>query len=112
MFVFPGYNHGITAPLKNAIDFVSREWGYKPVGLVSYGGQSDGMRAAQMVKQVVSPLKMVPLSEAVAIPFVRASITGADVFAPGEWVTSAAITMPHALQRWATALKPMRNGSS
>src|ERR1700760_4656272 len=37
VFVMPEYNFGFTAPLKNAIDFLSREWNYKPVGLVSYG---------------------------------------------------------------------------
>jgi len=36
----PEYNHGFTAPLKNAIDFLHNEWRYKPVGLVSYGGVS------------------------------------------------------------------------
>jgi len=108
IFVFPEYNNGITAPLKNAIDFVSQEWGYKPVGLVSYGGQSGGLRAAQMVKQVVTTLKMVPVAEAVAIPFVQESLDDAGTFAPGERVTNAASTMLHALQRWAHALKPMR----
>jgi NAD(P)H-dependent FMN reductase len=103
IFVFPEYNNGITAPLKNAIDFVSQEWGYKPVGLVSYGGQSGGLRAAQMVKQVVTTLKMVPVAEAVAIPFVQESLDDAGTFAPGERVTNAASTMLHALQRWADA---------
>jgi hypothetical protein len=31
-------NYGMTAPLKNALDYLSQEWQYKPVGLVSYGG--------------------------------------------------------------------------
>ena len=53
VFVMPEYNHGMNAPLKNAIDFLHNEWCYKPVGLVSYGGVSAGTRAAQMVKQVV-----------------------------------------------------------
>src|SRR3954466_1851448 len=37
VFVLPEYNYGITAPLKNAIDYLNREWAHKPVGLVSYG---------------------------------------------------------------------------
>jgi NAD(P)H-dependent FMN reductase len=36
IFVMPEYNYGYTAPLKNAIDYLSHEWGYKPVGFVSY----------------------------------------------------------------------------
>ena len=70
VFVMPEYNYGLTAPLKNAIDFLHQEWAYKPVGLVSYGGVSAGTRAAQMVKQVVTTLRMTPVLEAVSIPFV------------------------------------------
>ncbi len=110
IFVFPEYNNGITAPLKNAIDIVSQEWGYKPVGLVSYGGQSGGLRAAQMVKQVVTTLKMVPVTEAVAITFVGQSLDERGAFAPEDRVANATSTMFHALQRWATALQPMRSG--
>src|SRR5579884_3827491 len=69
VFVMPEYNYGITAPLKNAIDYLHQEWQYKPVGFVSYGGVSAGTRAVQMIKQVVTTLKMIPVSEAVSIPF-------------------------------------------
>ena len=54
VFVHPEYNYGITAPLKNALDYLSQEWNYKPLGLVSYGGVSAGTRAAQMIKQVAT----------------------------------------------------------
>lgn len=69
VFVTPEYNYGFTAPLKNAIDYLHAEWQYKPVGFVSYGGVAAGTRAVQMLKQVVTTLKMVPLVEAVSIPF-------------------------------------------
>src|SRR5690348_13390945 len=46
-FVTPEYNHGLNAPLKNAIDFLHHEWTYKPVGIVSYGGVSGGLRCTQ-----------------------------------------------------------------
>ena len=57
----PEYNYGYNAELKNAIDYLHTEWQYKPVGLVSYGGVAAGTRAAQMIKQVVTTLKMVPI---------------------------------------------------
>jgi NAD(P)H-dependent FMN reductase len=69
VFVTPEYNYGFTAPLKNAIDYLHEEWQHKPVGFVSYGGVAAGTRAVQMLKQVVTTLKMVPLVEAVSIPF-------------------------------------------
>lgn len=108
IFVMPEYNHGMTAPLKNAIDFVSQEWANKPVAFVSYGGASGGMRAVQMVKQVVAALKMVSVSEAVAIHGVQASIEANGNFVPEDRVNDAASTMLHALQRWAVSLRAMR----
>jgi NAD(P)H-dependent FMN reductase len=42
VFVMPEYNFGCNAELKKAIDYLHREWQYKPVGLVSYGGVSGG----------------------------------------------------------------------
>ena len=69
VFVTPEYNYGLTAPLKNAIDYLHFEWQHKPVGFVSYGGVAAGTRAVQMLKQVVTTLKMVPIFEAVSIPF-------------------------------------------
>ena len=50
VLVTPEYNHGFSAPLKNAIDFLHGEWAYKPVGFVSYGGVAAGTRAVQMLK--------------------------------------------------------------
>ena len=38
MIVTPEYNHGYSAAVKNAIDYLHHEWHYKPVGFVSYGG--------------------------------------------------------------------------
>ena len=38
VFVAPEYNHGTSAALKNAIDYLFREWNNKAAGFVSYGG--------------------------------------------------------------------------
>ena len=37
IIIGPEYNHGYSAVLKNAFDFIYREWNNKPVGFVSYG---------------------------------------------------------------------------
>lgn len=107
-FVMPEYNYGFTAPLKNAIDYLHAEWQYKPVGLVSYGGVSAGLRAAQMIKQVVSALKMVPLPEAVSIPFVQQFLTDDGEIQPNEVMQNAATAMLDELARWTGALTPLR----
>ncbi|MER5185253.1 NAD(P)H-dependent oxidoreductase [Streptomyces sp. NPDC002896] len=78
----PEYNFGHNAELKNAIDYLHREWTYKPVGLVSYGSVSACTRGAQMIKQVVTTLKMTPVFEAVSIPFVHQLIDEEEGLVP------------------------------
>ena len=58
------YNHGYTAVLKNAIDYVSPEWNKKPVAFVGYGGVG-GARAIEQLREVVIELQMVPVRAAV-----------------------------------------------
>lgn len=77
VIVTPEYNYGYPAPVKNALDYLFKEWNDKPVGFVSYGGVGGGARAVQMLKQVVTTLKMLPVFEGVYIPFV-ASLIGDD----------------------------------
>lgn len=69
IFTVAEYNHGYTAVLKNALDYVYKQWNHKPVSFVSYGGISGGTRAVQQLRQVVLELQMIPLRAAVHIPF-------------------------------------------
>ena len=109
VFVMPEYNYSVSAPLVNALDYLYQEWQYKPVGLVSYGGVSGGLRAAQHVKPIVTTLKMHPLSEGVAIPKVASFIDeDSHTFTPNESVESSATTMLDALVQWESALREMR----
>jgi NAD(P)H-dependent FMN reductase len=110
VFVFPEYNHTFTAPIKNALDYVSQEWAFKPVGLVSYGGVSGGLRAAQALKPPLTALKMMPIPEAVTVQSVSQHVNG-DVFTPIDSVTRSAVTMLEQLHRWSVALKPLRTGT-
>ncbi|HEX5438279.1 MAG TPA: NADPH-dependent FMN reductase [Gemmatimonadaceae bacterium] len=111
VFVTPEYDFSAPAALVNALQYLSREWAYKPVGFVSYGGVSGGTRGVQMTKQIVTALKMMPMAEAVSVPFFAQYIdkeTGA--FAPGETQEKAAVVMLDELLKWATALAPLRAG--
>lgn len=109
--VLPEYNFAMTAPVKNAFDYLSREWQYKPLGLVSYGGISGGLRAAQMVKQVATTLKMMPIPEAVAVPNVAQYIQH-ETFHPSSVISDSAYTMLDELARWEEALRPLRMSQS
>ncbi|CAN5560068.1 NAD(P)H-dependent oxidoreductase [soil metagenome] len=109
VFVTPEYNYGYTAPLKNAIDYLHYEWQYKPVGFVSYGGVAAGTRAAQMLKQVVTTLKMTPLFEAVSIPFVAQFLGDEGEIQPNEVMENAAPAMLDEMVRVEAALRPLRD---
>jgi NAD(P)H-dependent FMN reductase len=108
VFVMPEYNHGINAPLKNAIDYLHNEWQRKPVAFVSYGGVAAGTRAVQMTKQIVVSLRMVPLNDAVTVPFVASMIDEDGDFAPTEAVQQAAGVLLTELASMADALRPLR----
>ncbi|WP_067180786.1 NADPH-dependent FMN reductase [Microtetraspora niveoalba] len=108
VFVTPEYNHSFNAVLKNALDFLHGEWQYKPAGFVSYGGVSAGTRAVQMLKQVVSGLKMLPVVEAVTIPFVREFLDEEGRVRPNDVMTQAADAMLAEIARLAPALGNLR----
>jgi len=107
LVVTPEYNYGMPGSLKNALDFLSHEWNYKPVAFVSYGGMSGGMRSVQMAKQVVTTLKMVPLPEAVNIHMVPKYIHDGQ-FIPDETHEASLKKVLGELTRWAAALRAMR----
>lgn len=102
------YNHGYPAPLKNAIDFLSQEWRYKPVGFVSYGGVAAGTRAMQQLKTVVAAVKMLAVPEAVNIPFVAQFIGDEGELHANEVMEQAADTMLDELLRVEAALRTLR----
>lgn len=108
VIVTPEYNYSLTAPLKNALDYLFWEWQHKPVGFVSYGGLSGGTRAIQTIKHVVTTLKMVPLVESVAMPFFAQHFSQEGLFEPNESIRGSATTMLDELARMAGALKPLR----
>lgn len=110
VFVAPEYNYSINAALKNAIDYLYYEWQYKPVGIVSYGNTSAGLRAAQMIKQVVTTLKMVPVPESVAIHFIGQHLDEDGKLKGTDSMAASAEGMLEELNRLAEALEPLREG--
>lgn len=111
VFVTPEYDFGPPSSLLNALQYLVHEWAYKPLGFVSYGGVSAGLRGVQATKGVASALKLVPLPEAVSIPFFSRHLDEATGrFDPGEVQEKAAAVMLDELRRWADALRPLRAG--
>ncbi len=108
VFVMPEYNYGMPPAMLNAIDYLFREWNYKPAALVSYGGISGGVRSAQMSKLVLTTVKVVPLTEAISLPFFEGRIGQDGKFQTDAKIDKAYQTMMAELLKWTKALKPMR----
>ncbi|MCW3819284.1 bifunctional NAD(P)H-dependent oxidoreductase/GNAT family N-acetyltransferase [Micromonospora sp. DR5-3] len=104
--VTPEYNYGMPATLKNALDYLSREWAWKPIGFVSYGHTSAGTRSVQHAKQVVTTLRLVPLGATVAIRIDDATDNGR--LRPDAARDTAGVGLLDELVRVAPALRPMR----
>jgi NAD(P)H-dependent FMN reductase len=112
VFVFPEYNHSFPAAVKNALDYLSREWADKPAGLVSYGGVSAGLRASAALKPVLAALRMVPVVEAVSIPFFAQFLTEDDEFVPNAELEAGGKAMLDELARLTPALAQLRTAQA
>ena len=108
VFVTPEYNHSIPASLKNALDYLLHEWANKPAGIVSYGGVSAGLRAATALKPVLLALRMVPVVEAVSIPFFTQFLTDDGTFVPNAELEAGGKAMLDELARLTPALRQLR----
>jgi NAD(P)H-dependent FMN reductase len=108
VFVTPEYDYFPPASVVNAIQYLSREWTAKPAGIVSYGGISAGLRAGQVLRQLLSNLNVVALSQSVPVPFTNTFIGEDGVFRPNEPMEKGAELMFGELHKWAVGLKAMR----
>lgn len=108
VFVTPEYNFGPPPSLLNALNYVYKEWNYKPAGIVSYGGVSGGLRSALIEKLTLTTLKMMPMMEAVSVQHVATLIDENRNFKAGDQHAKSALSLLNELHKWAQALKTMR----
>jgi NAD(P)H-dependent FMN reductase len=105
IFVTAEYDYNYPAPLRNALEYLHHEWGYKAAGIVSYGGVSAGTRALNSLKNDLSTFKMVPLTEAVNFPFFQQNISDDNEFEASDISHKSATAMLKQLVRWTKGLK-------
>lgn len=108
LFVTPEYNHSYPGSLKNALDYLSLEWADKAAGIVSYGGVSAGLRAATALKPVLAALRMIPVVEAVSIPFFAQFLGEDDAFVPNAELEAGGKAMLDEVARLTGALRTLR----
>jgi NAD(P)H-dependent FMN reductase len=102
----PEYNHSFPAPLKTAIDCFHSEWQAKPVGFVSYGGISGGLRAVEQLRQVFAELHTVTIRDTVSFHNVWGHFDADGGFPiDSQGCDTAAKVMLDQLVWWAVALR-------
>ncbi|RFS87488.1 NADPH-dependent oxidoreductase [Actinomadura spongiicola] len=106
--VTPEYNRSFPAPLKAAIDWFVDEWRAKPVGFVSYGGASGGLRAVEHLRQVFAELHAVTVHDTVSFHSCRDKFDdhGRPIDAAG--CGAAAESLIDQLSWWARTLRDAR----
>lgn len=108
ILITPEYNHGTSAVLKNALDWLYPEWNKKPVAFVSYArGAGGGIRAVEQLRINVIELQMAPIHDAIHISQVLDTIDENGNLLKGHYEERLASLMDELLW-WAKALKTAR----
>ena len=110
IFVTPEYNHGTSGALKNAIDFLFREWNDKAAGFVSYGG-AGGARAVEQLRLVLAEVQIATVRNQVLFSMYT-DFENFSVFKPESHKEEAVNAMLDELIAWGGALKTLRKIST
>lgn len=108
VIVTPEYNHSFPGPLKTAIDSMKTQWQAKPVGFVSYGGISGGLRAVEALRIVFAELHAVTMRDVVPFPMAWTKFDENGDPVESEVVGVAADALLNHLSWWAAALRTAR----
>ncbi|WP_406439801.1 NAD(P)H-dependent oxidoreductase [Streptomyces sp. NBC_00631] len=110
VFLVPEYNHSFPGALKNALDYVYREWNDKAAGIVSYGGHAAGVRAAEALRLVLAELQVATVRTQPAVPLIPTFASGA--FVPQEGLDTAVRGMLDQVTAWSEALRGVREAKA
>ncbi len=107
IFVTPEYNHSISGVLKNAIDYLSREWKNKAAGIVGYGGVG-GARAIEHLRLILAELQVATVRQTLTLSL-STDFENYSVFTPADSQTALLSTLFDQLIDWSKALEGVRN---
>jgi len=113
IFVTAEYNRGISAVLKNAIDYAYPEWNKKPAAYVGYGSVGAA-RAIEQLRLINIELQMAPMRTGVHIQgadFMAVWQQGKDI-AELTYLQQNAKDMLDQLVWWTNALKTAREADA
>lgn len=109
VFVTPEYNHGTSGALKNAIDYLYREWNNKAAGFVSYGS-AGGVRAVESLRLVMGELQIADVRAQVMLSLYT-DFENFSTFKPASHHEKTLNTMLDQLISWGGALKTVREAA-
>lgn len=106
VFVTPEYNHGTSAALKNAIDFLYAEWNNKAAGFVSYGS-AGGVRAVENLRLIMAELQIADVRGQVGFSLAT-DFENYSTFAPADAHADTLTGMLDQLVAWTEAMNTVR----
>jgi NAD(P)H-dependent FMN reductase len=106
IFVTAEYNHGIPGALKNAIDYLYKEWNNKAAGFVGYGS-AGGVRAVEQLRLVMAELQVADVRAQVAVSIIT-EFEDFRIFKPASYQEELVNNMLDQVISWGRALKFLR----
>lgn len=106
VFVTPEYNHGTSAVLKNAIDFLYSEWNNKAAGFVGYGS-AGGTRAVEHLRLFMAEIQVADVRAQVSL-LLGEDFENFTTFKPRPRHERSVNAMLDQVIAWSAALRPLR----
>ncbi len=103
ILVSPEYNHGYSPALKNALDYVAKEWQGKPAAYVGYGA-TNGSRSIDQIRQVATYMGLVDSNAVLEIRDIFKR-NQEETFAANEYELKALQAIVEKLQQYHAAAK-------
>lgn len=107
VFVTPEYNHGVSAALKNAIDYLYAEWNDKAAGFVGYGG-AGGVRAVEQLRLIMGNLRIADVTAQVSLSLFT-EFENFTSFKPDPRREAEVVELLDQVIAWGGALKSLRD---
>jgi NAD(P)H-dependent FMN reductase len=110
VFVTPEYNHSTSGALKNALDFLYKEWNNKAAAFVAYGS-AGGVRAVEHLRLIMGELQIADVRAQVMLSLLT-DFENYSTFKPASHHEQTARTMFDQLLAWSAAMRTVRRSAA
>lgn len=108
VIVTPEYNHGLPAPLKNALDWLYPEWNDKAAALVGYSnGIGGGIRSVEQLRLTLAHLGVATVQQVTSIARAQDNFSE-DGQALNDHFNGSLVRALSQLDKWGRALNSIR----